>query len=808
MGTTSLHSTAWIVAAFVLLASVAAADDAITEPASERFLDNTEVPDFQRHVVPLLGRLGCNGRSCHGSFQGRGGFRLSLFGYDFSLDHKALMAQAESEDGRRLDVDSPSSSLVLRKPTLRTDHEGGARFEPDSWEDRLLTRWIASGAKGTSRPMELKGLIVEPREVVFETTGEHAQLRVIAEWQDGSREDVTCLCRFRSNDDSLVVVTQNGGLKSLERGDTHVIAFYDNGVVAVPVMTPVFDQTDKNWPGEPARTQIDELVQLKLRSMGLVPSGLCSDAEFLRRVSIDLTGTLPKPDEVQAFLADRSTDKRNRKIDELLQRPAWAAWWTNKLCDFTGCNPRQQAELGQETAEQWYTWILRRMEKSIPYDQLVADIVLAKGRDDDQSWDDYVTQTSAYYRDDEPADFTERSTMPHYWTRRSMQEPKDRALAFAHSFLGIRLQCAQCHKHPWDQWTQQDFNQFTAFFETIQFGVRPEDQAAYKQLAGKVGLRLRGNQGSPIRGDVLAHAQDGRSVPWRELYISKRKTDATLSLLRSHQVTLSSDQDPRQPIMKWMRDPENPWFAKAFVNRVWASCFHVGIVDPPDDLSAANPPSHPELLNWLARTFIDRGYDIRWLHREITRSATYQRSWKPNQTNRTDRRNFSRAIPRRIPAEVVYDALKQATAGSDQLDEVRADLTRRAIGHLSMRMAGTYAMHVFGKPERIVNCDCERVNSPTLLQSVFLQNDPLVRMRIDDSGWLAEIATSETSAESEPLDHADLIRSAWLRTVSRLPNDDEFDRAKRYLAEADSTSEGVADLVWALVNTKEFILNH
>ncbi|MBC8291357.1 MAG: DUF1553 domain-containing protein, partial [Planctomycetes bacterium] len=244
-----------------------------------------------------------------------------------------------------------------------------------------------------------------------------------------------------------------------------------------------------------------------------------------------------------------------------------------------------------------------------------------------------------------------------------------------------------------------------------------------------------------------------------------------------------------------------------------ASAFQGGIAAPTDERTPANPQSHPTLLDWLARSFVEHDYDIRWLHREIARSATYQRSWKPNETNRDDRRNFSRAIPRRIPAEAVYDALKQATAPSDKLDEVRNDLTRRATGHLSMRMAGTYAMHVFGKPERVVNCDCERVNSPTLLQSVFLQNDPLTQMRVDESGWIAEITEAEKAivAKGDPdseFDRAELVRSVWLRTVNRPPTEAEVKRAMTHLDTTKTVAEGITDLTWALINSKEFILNH
>ena len=255
-----------------------------------------------------------------------------------------------------------------------------------------------------------------------------------------------------------------------------------------------------------------------------------------------------------------------------------------------------------------------------------------------------------------------------------------------------------------------------------------------------------------------------------------------------------------------MRDPKNPWFARAFVNRVWAGYFHIGIVDPPGQFTPSNPPSNPQVLDWLTQGFIENGFDMKWLHRQVTSSATYQRGWKPNETNASDRRNFSRAIPRRIPAEVVYDAMKQATAATDKQNEVRINLRRRASGHLSMRMAGTHAMKVFGKPDRSINCDCERVNEPTLLQAIFAQNDPLVRMRIADSGWIIEIEDAE--ADGTTPDPASLIDQLWLRTVARFPNTDEKNRAREQLASSQTTAEGIADLMWALLNTKEFLLNH
>ncbi|APZ93386.1 DUF1549 and DUF1553 domain-containing protein [Fuerstiella marisgermanici] len=775
-------------------------------PANQRYETEgtSEIPDFQRHVVPLLGRLGCNGRNCHGSFQGRGDFRLSLFGYDFKMDHQGLLGRATAAEGQRIDRRNPSNSLILKKPTIEIDHEGGERFARGSWEYQLLHRWIETGAEKLKQPQELDRLELFPNEILFRNGSESAQLQVIAIWTNGDREDVTPLCRFRANDDSVAMVDQDGVVSCTGSGDTHIIAFYDNGIGSVPVIRPTSSREYEPIEIEETIASIDRFVAAKLNKLHIMPSPQCSDAEFLRRVSIDLTGTLPPPQEVREFLSDPRKDKRTLKINELLDRPAYAAWWTNKLCDYTGCNPRQQAELGQELSVQWYMWIVARLKENVPYDEIVRRIVLAQGRSSGQSFADYTRETSSYFQKDYETDFADRQTMPHYWTRRSMEEPQRAAEAFAHNFLGVRLQCAQCHKHPFAQWTQKDYRDFSRFFETVKFGVKPDDLAQYRDLAKRVGMNVRSDDGSPVRNDAVRRLENGTVYPWRELYIKDRGRTEQVNLLRSGSVSLGGQDDPRQPIMAWMSDPENPWFAKAFVNRVWSSYFHQGIVDPPDDLNPANPPSHPKLLDSLTKRFVENQYDMKWLHREIVSSETYQRSCKPSHNNHNDRKNFSRAIPRRMPAEVVYDSVKQIVAASDQEEEVRTDLTRRASGHLSMRLAGTYAMQIFGKPERAVNCDCERNNHPTLLQAVFLQNDPIIEQRIESSGWLAEITAAESANEAIPM--RELVEEAWLRALCRLPNKIEIERSLSHLGEAESVSGGMQDLLWALINTKEFLL--
>jgi hypothetical protein len=436
------------------LAAAAQADERLA-PASQRFARprSDEVPDFQRHVVPLLGSLGCNGRACHGSFQGQGGFRLSLFGYDFEADHAALTGGDEP----RVSAADPPASLAVLKPTAAVDHDGGRRIEPGSWQHQLLLAWIAGGAKpaAENRP-EFVGLEVTPPEIVFSAAGQHEPLSVVARWSDGAREDVTPLCRFQTRDESVAIVDRSGVVQSAGAGDTHVVVFYDNGVACVPTLRPISDLVGDRFPAVATPTRIDELVVARLKKLGIVPSPVCSDEEFLRRASLDLTGTLPTPREVVAFAADGAIDKRRAKIDELLGRPTYAAWWATRLGDWTG-NGEATGPVGGEQglrrrfSQAWYRWLHRRLADNVPYDQIVAGIVLATSRRPDQSFDEYCAEMSSYFRQQDPADFAARETMPLFWSRRALGPSEEKARAFAYSFLGVRLEVSQAPVRSMDE---------------------------------------------------------------------------------------------------------------------------------------------------------------------------------------------------------------------------------------------------------------------------------------------------------------------------------------------------------------------
>jgi len=516
----SMVAAAMLCCAATGLAQQPTSDTALRESVLLRFAQSEaadEVPDFQQHVVPLLGKLGCNGRACHGSFQGRGGFRLSLFGYDFESDHGEIYG--------RVDPEGPTDSVILQKPLMQVQHEGGQRLKEGSWEHHLLMRWIQGGSPGQiEEPPTLTRLEVTPAEIQFSADGQQQQLKAIAVWSNGINEDVTALCRFQTNDDQIADIFQSGLVLAGTSGDTHVVAFYDSAVVPVPVIRPVTDQFGDRYPAVPTPTKVDELVVQKLRKIGIVPSDLCTDAEFLRRVSLDVSGTLPTAKEVREFLADPDSNKRSRKIDELLERPGYVAWWTTRLCDFTGNSDDKLTNVTpvqQEASKQWYAWIEKRVREDMSYDKIVEGIVMAVSRDPGESYQQYCENVSKLYTKDGPgaAAYADRAGLPHYWARQNFQTSEDRVIGFAYTFLGTRIQCAQCHKHPFDQWTQNDFKQFEGFFKgTIaRQNARPDAKSEYDAMvAGFDGTE--GLKGSPVKVRFSSDFFLRVALRWRRVF--------------------------------------------------------------------------------------------------------------------------------------------------------------------------------------------------------------------------------------------------------------------------------------------------
>lgn len=886
---------AWPVVACSRPAS--AAESEALPPVTERYAkeDVTEEPSFQRHVSPLFGRLGCNGRACHGSFQGRGDFRLSLFGYDFKADHDELL----KGDPVRANKDAPLESLILVKPTDEDMHEGGKRFEKGGWEYHVFRRWLEAGAKFEVDKVEkLTALEVTPAEILFSAPGETVNLKAVAVWPDGTREDVTSLCRFTTNSEQVAQITADGLVTATEPGDTHVVIAYDNAVVPIQVIRPVSQLTGDKYPSAVTPTTVDELVVAKLTKLGVVQSDLCTDAEFLRRVSLDLTGTLPSAADVEQFLNDPSATKRADKVEQLMQTPAYVAWWTTRLCDWTGNNDQKLNNVGPRglAPQQWYDWIYARIEKNEPYDKIVEGIVLATSREPDESYTQYCEEMSKIAKQDGHADFAERQSMPYFWARNNFRTAEDRAIGFAYTFLGIRIQCAQCHKHPFDQWSKADFDAFKNFFPGVQLlanGPRDkETREQYDKMLADLGLDDKELRGNDLRRKLESMLKDGKTIPFPEIVANpvreqnagrKGKQQAapqfTARVLGGEGLDLAGQPDARAPLMDWLRQKDNPYFARSIVNRVWANYFNVGIVQPPDDLSLANPPSNRALLDHLAEGFVEHAYDLKWLHREITNSRTYQLSWQPNETNAKDERNFARAVPRRIAAEVAVDALTTAVSSDEKAQAMLTEMTGRSIflagsnarnpGSTRGDNSRNYALQVFGRSIRESNCDCDRSTDSSLLQTVFLQNDTFMLQALEGGrdSWLAQISEPSTDrlsdgadteridfdreisrtktrikrvkdkddadqvqqleqklaelekakaekeeAEKAPaklnVDEPTLVRQVYLRTLSRHPTPEEMDRCLAYLAESESPAAGAKGLLWTLINTKEFIVNH
>jgi hypothetical protein len=865
-----------------------------------------------------MGRLGCNGRACHGSFQGRGGLQLSLFGYDFKADHEALLDDASG----RVDVDDIDESLMLAKPTDADMHEGGKRYETGSWQHHVLRRWIESGAKFDSENVQsLVRLEVTPSEIQFAGDGEQVELTAIAHWQDGTVEDVTELCRFSSNDDAIAEIDKAGAVKSGEGGDTHVVVYYDNAVIPIPVLRPIGD-------GQPLKSSdhpIDQLVQQKLDKLGVNPSNLCTDAEFLRRVSLNITGILPSGEDVREFLADTSPDKRQRLIAQRLDSPGYAAWWATRLSDWTGNSEEQLNNAlpirNGAAGRLWHEWLRARLESNMPYDQIVEGMVTAQSRQPDESYTEYCeTMTKACVEGNEEL-FAERDGMPLFWARRNFQKPEERAIGFAYTFLGVRIECAQCHKHPFDQWSKDDFEQFAKLFAPIRVNanqVAPDAKKEREDLMNKItdGEKLKGGD---LRRKVYDAARKGQTVPFGELLVNTSAGDRAKKAraaarkkgnkppamkipegkIIGQDDALTLDQDPRGPLMDWLRSPENPYFAKAIVNRVWSNYFGIGIVNPTDDMNLANPPSNAALLDHLAEELIAHDFDLKWLHTTITTSDAYQRSADTNSTNMMDRTNFSHHIPGRLPAEVAYDAVILATGSDELAGKLRGELDDMAIaeGQPRQRNRPVFALSVFGQSIRESNCDCDRSNAPSLLQSIYLRNDKDMHSRLaDKDGWVAQACKSlgvsgpktndpaqlanlrraegmrkqfvarvrqfskqpearqkkmrpqlakeharaakkfkqygfkmpglksliekpeswsQMDAEVETVAGSDgsvsidkIVEDAYLRTLSRFPGQEETEISVAFIEESETPADGLQSLLWALVNTKEFIISH
>lgn len=697
--------------------------------------------NFANQVVPIFTKQGCNAGGCHGKASGQNGFRLSLLGFEPHLDYETLVKEGR---GRRLFPAAPDQSLLLLKSTARAPHGGGKRIDPNSSEYRLIRRWIAMGMPvGKSTDPTVAKIEVYPSQRIM-ARGTNQQIVVTAHYTDGSTEDVTRWAQFQSNDTEVAGIEPGGRVETRGlSGQAAIMARYQ-GQVAVFRATVPLGLPIANTPAFPTNNVIDAAAAKQWKALGIVPSELCSDAEFIRRASLDITGSLPTNEEVKAFIAASDPAKRAKLIDRLLDSPEYASYFAIKWADILR-NKREGNALYQHSTYNFYDWIRENLARNTPYDQFVRGILAANG--------------------------TPETTPPVQWYRR-LRATDAFVDDTAQVFLGMRLQCAKCHHHPFEQWSEHDYYGFAAFFSRI--GRKPGLQSQRTGRNDEVIYTTRsGTVTHPKTGEVMAPKGLGSKV-----------------------VTVSAQQDPRQKLVDWMADPANPFFARAVVNRYWAHFFGRGIVEPMDDMRLTNPPSNPELLDGLAESFVKSGYDLKALVRAICTSRVYGLSSLPNEYNAKDKQSFARHYPKRMTAEVLLDSISRVSGVATAFAGLPAGT--RAI-ELPDESVGSTFLDTFGRPKRDTPCECERVTDASLSQSLMLLNSSEVQAKLSSGGSRAEMLSKD--ARSDAVKIEELFWTAF----ARAPSSTETAAALEHLAK-HSKDKKVAyeDIIWALVNAKEF----
>jgi len=697
--------------------------------------------DFNRDVGPALSKAGCNAGKCHGSFQGRGGFRLSLFGFDPHYDYDALVKQAR---GRRVQPAAPPQSLILRKPTGHLGHGGGQVITADSEVYQVLHDWISQGLDAPEED--------DPRVVSIEPTpsqlqlrrGSRQQLRVQAHWSDGSQSDATAWALFESRKSDVAEVDEAGIVDAKSPGRTPVTIRYLGQVASVGVTVPRSDPAEEDlFAGLPRHNFIDDFIIEGWQKLGVEPAPLAADAEFLRRVYLDLIGTLPTPGEVREFLADTSTDKRNRIIDELLKRPEYVDYWSLRWGDLLRVHRRY---LGDKGLENYRGWLRSNLRENRPADVVVRELLTAKGNLYSNG------PVAFYFTDSSPENFTETT---------------------AQVFLGVRIHCAKCHHHPYETWSQEDYYGLAAFFTRFE-------------------IKENGD-GGRFGGAKMLRPTD---KPNRKMRPAMRVEPALLGTPLPEQ---APDADIRVALADWITDPNNRYFARNLVNRYWAHMMGRGLVEPVDDLRDTNPPSHPELIDALADHFVQSGYDLKGLLRTIARSRTYQLASELNPQRDVDGTFYTHHRLRRMPAEVLLDAVNRAAGVEESFQGLPGGTRAIALPDPSVR---SYFLTIFGRPKRNDPCECARVNTPDLTQALHLANSADLQSKVSaDGGRVARLMQSEDPP-------ADTIDALYLATFSRPPREEEVARAVELVGQAPSPQEGYEDLLWALLNSSEFLLNH
>ena len=692
---------------------------------------------FRRDVMPVFARAGCNMGSCHGAARGKDGFRLSLFGFDPAGDYQRITSEFP---GRRIDAGDPEGSLLVQKAIGAVPHTGGKRFEADSELCRTLLRWIAAGAPDDPGPVPaLVALDLYPPTALIAGSDAGQQLVAVARFADGTDRDVTDLCWYGSNNEPTAKVSPAGLVTSGRRGEAFVMARYDTITVGTPLVVIPPDLTFTATKSEPG-TWVDEFVDRKLESLRIAPSAICDDETFLRRIMLDMIGLVPTPEERATFLADSSADKRRRLVDDLLARKEFVDLWVMKWAEILQIRSVNN-QVTPKATHLYHQWLDQRISANEPIDRMVRDLISASGGTFDNPPANYFQ--------------LERDTLKI-------------AENAAQAFLGMRIQCAQCHNHPFDRWTMDDYYGFAAFFKQIarKRGDDPREYIIYDSGAG--------DMKHPVTGAVVAPKFLGGEVP---------------------KVT---DRERRRALAEWMTSADNPYFAKHVANVAWTHFFGRGIVHEPDDVRVSNPPSNGPLLDELGSRFAASGWDFRDLVRDIVLSNTYQRVCDVNDTNRLDDTNFSHAAVRRIRAEVLLDVLAQVTETKNKFPGLPSG--SRAVQVADGRTTN-YFLTTFGRANRQDVCSCAVRMDPNLSQALHLLNGDAANDRIKQGGLVARWIKEDRSDE-------EIVDDLFVRCYGRRPTERERTETIATVVGSSDRRQALEDVFWALLNSPEFIFNH
>ncbi|MSR52999.1 MAG: DUF1553 domain-containing protein [Gemmataceae bacterium] len=712
---------------------------------------------FNTDVVPILTKLGCNGGGCHGKATGQNGFRLSLFGYEPDLDYEAIVQEAR---GRRIFAAAPSRSMLLLKASGILAHGGGKRVEPGSEDWLTLSRWIEDGARpALSMDPVLTRVSVSPDRRTFDVEARRQPLQITAHFSNGATRDVTRQAVYQSNDPELAEISDAGIVQVKNRsGLFTVMVRYADQISVFQGTAPHTKVTNAHaaslvaWEKANGRSFVDRHVAGRWKQLGILPSLPADDGAMIRRLSLDICGTLPTATEVNEYLADAQTDKRARLIDRLLDRPEYASYFSLKWADILRNRGRGYSTSQQRPGTALFAgWIRDSIAANVPYDRFVTEILTAVG--------------------------SQETNPPAVWYR-TVRTTSDYVESIAQAFLGIRIQCAQCHHHPAERWSQADYYQLAAVFARV--GRRGGFSDAEVPTSETIYLAEEG---------VVVHPRTGQTMQPRAPGGPEFK--------------LGRYDDPRRSLARWMTSPENPYVARTMANRMWGHFLGRGVIHPIDDARSTNPPSNPELLDALARDFVDHKFDVKHLIRTICNSSTYALSSRSNESNQDDLQSFARYYPRRLSAEVLLDAMSQVLQTPTKFRSVSGDFPpgTRAI-ELPDEAVPSNFLDVFGRPLRNSACECERVDSPALGQTLALVSSPEIQEKlVADKGLAARLATNMKS-------DAENVREIFMAVLARSPRPREQIVALSFLESQKDRKDAYASLLWSLVATNEFLLNH